>query len=57
MYINFRCASAGVIMSVNNSLYLGPIMQFGTEEQKRKYVTPFTKGNKVKITILNSRRN
>lgn len=41
------CASAGVIMSVNNSLYLGPIIKFGTEEQKKKFVTPFTTGERV----------
>src|SRR5574342_1060929 len=33
-------ASHGVIMSVNNSLYGHGIMKFGTEEQKKKYVTP-----------------
>lgn len=45
--ISRGCASSGVIMSVNNSLYLGPIMQFGTKEQKEKFVVPFTDGSKV----------
>lgn len=45
--ISRGCASAGVIMSVNNSLYLGPVMQFGTKKQKEKFVTPFTDGKKV----------
>lgn len=45
--ISRGCASAGVIMSVNNSLYLGPIQQFGNKEQKEKFITPFTTGDKV----------
>ncbi|KAK1328714.1 hypothetical protein QTO34_012289 [Cnephaeus nilssonii] len=35
--ISRGCASTGVIMSVNNSLYLGPIMKFGSKEQKQKW--------------------
>ncbi len=38
------CASCGVIMSVNNSLYCFPVMTFGTEEQKKKYLTPVASG-------------
>lgn len=41
------CASAAVIMSVNNSLYLGPILQFGTKAQKEEFVPPFMTGEKV----------
>ena len=37
-------ASHGVIISVNNSLYCHGIMKFGTEEQKKKYVTPIASG-------------
>ncbi|XP_078410119.1 short-chain specific acyl-CoA dehydrogenase, mitochondrial isoform X3 [Cetorhinus maximus] len=29
------------------SLYLGPILKFGSEEQKHKWTTPFTDGNKI----------
>lgn len=29
------------------SLYIGPILKFGTEEQKRQWITPFTTGEKV----------
>lgn len=36
--INRACASTGVTMSVHNSLCSGPIVRFGTEEQKRKYL-------------------
>src|SRR6516164_2492632 len=34
------CASTGVIMSVNNSLVCAPILMFGSEEQKKKFLTP-----------------
>lgn len=39
--ISRGCASAGVIMSAHNSLYLWPIQAFGTHEQKEKWVTPY----------------
>ena len=32
---------------VFQSLYLAPIMRFGNEEQKEKYVTPFVNGDRV----------
>jgi alkylation response protein AidB-like acyl-CoA dehydrogenase len=37
-------ASHGVIMSVNNSLYCHGILRFGTEEQKKKFITPVASG-------------
>jgi len=40
-------ASHGVIMSVNNSLYCHGILKFGTEEQKKKFVTPIASGKAV----------
>lgn len=39
--ISRGCASAGVIMSAQNSLYLSPIDTFGSPELKEKYVTPY----------------
>merc|ERR1719432_207866 len=45
--ISRGCASAGVIMSVNNSLYIGPILKMGTEEQKKQWIEPFTTGDKI----------
>lgn len=38
------CASTAVIMSVNNSLYLGPIVGWGTEKQKLDFVYPYCSG-------------
>ncbi len=41
------CASTGVILSVQNSLYCDPIHRYGTEEQKKKFLLPYTRGEKV----------
>lgn len=40
-------ASCSVIMSVNNSLVCWGLEQFGTEEQKQKYLVPLAKGEKI----------
>lgn len=41
------CATTGVIVSVNNSLVCDPILKFGTEEQKKTYLTPLARGEKI----------
>lgn len=40
-------ASCSVIMSVNNSLVCWGLEAFSTEEQKKKYLTPLAKGEKI----------
>ncbi|HNU83752.1 MAG TPA: acyl-CoA dehydrogenase family protein, partial [Thermoanaerobaculia bacterium] len=45
--ISRACASSGVILSVNNSLVCDPILAFGTEEQKREFLTPLAAGEKI----------
>jgi butyryl-CoA dehydrogenase len=45
--ISSACASTGVIMSVNNSLVCWPIQEFGTDEQKEKFLKPLAKGEKL----------
>ncbi len=40
-------ASCSVIMSVNNSLVCWGLEEFGTEEQKKKYLAPLAKGEKI----------
>ncbi|HEY3351768.1 MAG TPA: acyl-CoA dehydrogenase [Polyangia bacterium] len=42
--ISRACASTGVIMSVQNSLAADPILKFGTDEQKRRWLGPLAKG-------------
>jgi alkylation response protein AidB-like acyl-CoA dehydrogenase len=41
------CASTGVILSVQNSLYCDPIHRYGTDEQKQKFLLPFARGEKI----------
>ncbi len=45
--ISKKCASTGVITSVHNSLVAYPIMKYGTEEQKKKYLPILAKGEKI----------
>ncbi|MBK7456270.1 MAG: acyl-CoA dehydrogenase [Anaerolineales bacterium] len=40
-------AAHGVIMSVNNSLYCHGILKFGTEEQRKKFITPIASGKAI----------
>ena len=40
-------ASCSVLMSVNNSLVCWGLEEYGTEEQKRKYLVPLAKGEKI----------
>ena len=41
------CASTCVILIVTNELAAYPIYAFGTDEQKKKYLTPLLKGDKL----------
>lgn len=41
------CGTTGVILSAHTSLACGPLQSFGTEEQKRKYLVPLAKGEKI----------
>ena len=38
------CASHAVVMSVNNSLYGDPILKFGTDAQRERFLTPVASG-------------
>ncbi|MFS8067287.1 MAG: acyl-CoA dehydrogenase family protein [Byssovorax sp.] len=42
--VSAACASSGVIMSVNNSLFCDPLSKFGTDYQKREILTPTASG-------------
>jgi butyryl-CoA dehydrogenase len=41
------CASTGVIISVNNSLYCDPVERYGSDEQKERWLKPFALGKKL----------
>jgi len=41
------CASTGVILSVQNSLYCDPVHRYGTAEQKKRFLEPFARGERI----------
>ena len=45
--ISRACASTGIALSVHVSLCSWPIFQYGTEEQKKKFLTPLAQGTKL----------
>src|SRR2546425_5397042 len=45
--VSRACASTGVILSVNNSLFCAPVLRFGNEAQKRKYLVPHARGERI----------
>ncbi|MEZ4240839.1 MAG: acyl-CoA dehydrogenase [Myxococcota bacterium] len=45
--LSYADASVGVITSVQNSLASWPILEFGTEAQKQKYLPPMASGEKI----------
>ena len=44
-------------MSVNNSLYSGPVEKYGTHEQKTKFLTPVASGQKAGCFMLSEPGN
>ena len=41
------CAGLGLCVTVHNSVAVYPLMAFGSEEQKRKWVPPLARGQKI----------
>lgn len=41
------CATTGVILSAHTSLCAGPIYEYGTEDQKQRYLKPLASGEKL----------
>lgn len=41
------CAGLGLCVTVHNSVAVYPILAFGTEEQKRRWVPPLARGEKI----------
>ena len=41
------CGTTGVVVSAHTSLCADPILTYGTEEQKQKYLVPLAKGEKL----------
>ncbi len=45
--ISKHCATTGVILSAHTSLCAAPILEYGTEEQKQKYLPDLASGRKL----------
>jgi butyryl-CoA dehydrogenase len=50
--VSKACASSGVLISAHSSLGCAPIYQFGTEEQKKKYLPDMATGRKIGCLLL-----
>jgi butyryl-CoA dehydrogenase len=50
--VSKACASSGILISAHTSLACDPILQFGTEEQKKKYLPLLATGEKVGCFLL-----
>lgn len=55
--ISRGCASAGVIMSAHNSLYLGPVKNFGNAAQVDQFIRPFSGGERIGCFALSEPGN
>lgn len=45
--ISRGCAGTGTIVAAHNSLYCYPLLKFGSEEQKHRYLTPCASGESI----------
>ncbi len=50
--VSKACASTGILISAHTSLACDPILQFGTDEQKKKYLPPLACGAKIGCFLL-----
>jgi butyryl-CoA dehydrogenase len=55
--ISRGCASTGVIMSANNSLYCDPVLKFATPAQKKTFLRPFAAGQQLGCFALSEPGN
>ena len=51
------CGTTGVIVSAHTSLCCDPILTYGSEEQKQKYLIPLAKGEKLGAFAENAFKN
>ena len=55
--INRGCASTGVTLSVHNSLVSAPLLQWGTEEQKKRWLPRLASGEQLGAYSLSEARS
>lgn len=55
--ISRGCASTGVVMSANNSLYCSPVDMFGSDAQKHEFLTPCASGKHIGCFLLSEPGN
>jgi butyryl-CoA dehydrogenase len=50
--VSKACASSGILISAHTSLACDPILQFGSEAQKKKYLPALASGDKIGCILL-----
>ncbi len=50
--VSKACASSGILISAHTSLACDPLLQFGTEEQKKKYLQLLATGDRIGCFLL-----
>uniref|UniRef100_A0A0X3PGN7 Short-chain specific acyl-CoA dehydrogenase, mitochondrial n=1 Tax=Schistocephalus solidus TaxID=70667 RepID=A0A0X3PGN7_SCHSO len=55
--ISRGCASVGCILSVNNSLYLAPLIKYASSQQVDEFILPFLDGDRVGCFALSEPNN
>jgi butyryl-CoA dehydrogenase len=50
--VSKACASSGVLISAHSSLACDPILQFGSEDQKKKFLPALASGEKIGCFLL-----
>jgi butyryl-CoA dehydrogenase len=50
--ISKACGSSGILVSAHTSLACDPILQFGTEDQKKKFLPSLASGRKIGCLLL-----
>ena len=50
--VSRACASSGILISAHTSLACDPLLHFGTEEQKKRYLPALASGEKIGCILL-----
>jgi butyryl-CoA dehydrogenase len=50
--VSRACASTGILISAHTSLACDPILKFGNEEQKKRWLPPLARGEKIGCILL-----